>query len=251
MNTDAPLTESTLLGAEMATQSVIQPVTRSHSRKALTPQEILKILKIASESKRNHAMILLAYRHGMRASEVCDLRLPDVDMKNGEVTIRRLKGSLRTVQPLSEHPGQPLLSEKRVLRAWLAARRDASDFVFTSQKGGRIHRSQFFRMFQSVAERAGLPADRRHPHCLKHALGFALVAGNVHLSIVKQALGHRNIASTAIYAVPTDEQAGRAVNAALARFDSSLPIGFRDRQCDYCGRCCSYLTRFGRTSFAW
>jgi integrase len=97
----------------MATQSVIRPVARSQSRKALTPQEILKVLKIASESKRNLAMIVLAYRHGMRASEVCDLRLSDLDLKNGEVTIRRLKGSLRTVQPLSEHPGQPLLSEKR------------------------------------------------------------------------------------------------------------------------------------------
>ncbi len=152
----------------------------------------------------------------MRASEVCDLRLSDLDLRNGQVTIRRLKGSLITTQPLSDHPGQPLLSEKRVLRAWLTERRDASDFVFASQKGGKIHRSQFFRMFQSVAERAGLPSDRQHPHCLKHALGFALVASNVHLSIVKQALGHKNIASTAIYAVPTDEQTGRAVNAALA-----------------------------------
>jgi hypothetical protein len=51
----------------MATQSVSHPVRQSHSRKALAPEEILKVLKIASESKRNLAMILLAYRHGMRA----------------------------------------------------------------------------------------------------------------------------------------------------------------------------------------
>jgi integrase len=200
----------------MATPSLVQRARQSHSRKSLTPEEILKLLRVASESKRNLAMILLAYRHGMRASEVCELRLSDLDLKNGQITIRRIKGSLTTTQPLSDYPGQPLLSEKRVLRAWLAERHDASDFVFTSQKGGRIHRSQFFRMFQSIAERAGLPADRRHPHCLKHSLGFALVAGNVHLTIVKQALGHKNIASTAIYAVPTDEQTGRAVTAALA-----------------------------------
>jgi type 1 fimbriae regulatory protein FimB len=200
----------------MAAQSLVQPALQSHSRKALTPEEIIKVLRIASKSKRNLAMILLAYRHGMRASEVCELRLSDLDLKNGQITIRRLKGSLTTTQPLSDHPGQPLLSEKRVLRAWLAERRDLSDFVFTSQKGGKIHRTQFFRMFQSVAERAGLPADRRHPHCLKHALGFSLVASNVHLTIVKQALGHKSIASTAIYAVPTDEQVGKAVNAALA-----------------------------------
>jgi len=200
----------------MATESVIHPVRQSHSRKSLIPEEMLKILKKASQSKRNLAMILLAYRHGMRASEVCDLRLSDLDLKNGQITIRRLKGSLTTTQPLTDHPGQPLLSERRVLRAWLAERRDISDFVFTSQKGGRIHRSQFFRMFQSVAERAGLPADRRHPHCLMHALGFSLVAANVNLASVKVALGHKSIASTAIYAVPTDEQVGKAVNAALA-----------------------------------
>lgn len=182
----------------------------------LTPEEIRKVLQIASDSKRNLAMILLAYRHGMRASEVCNLKLADVDIKNGELTIRRLKGSLKTVQPLSDLPGQPLLSEKRVLRAWLAERKDASEYVFVSQKGGKLHRSQFFRMFQDVAERAGLPADRQHPHCLKHALGFALVAENVHLSVVKQALGHKNIASTALYAIPSDEQVGRAVNAAIA-----------------------------------
>ena len=184
--------------------------------KALTPEEVRKVLKIASESKRNHAMILLAFKHGMRASEVCDLKLSDLDLKNGEVTIRRKKGSLKTVQPLADLPGEPLLSEKRVLRAWLAERKDASDYVFASQKGGRLDRTQFFRLFQDAAERVGLPADRRHPHCLKHALGFALVASNVHLSVVKQALGHKNIASTALYAVPTDEQTGKAVNSALA-----------------------------------
>lgn len=50
-------------------------------------------------------MILLAYRHGLRASEVCGLRLADVNMKDGAISIRRLKGSLRTGQPLYSHRG--------------------------------------------------------------------------------------------------------------------------------------------------
>ncbi len=184
--------------------------------KALTSREVLAVLKVASESRRNHAMILMAYRHGMRASEVCNLRLSDVDLKNGEVTIRRLKGSLRTTQPITDMPGQPLLSERRALRAWLAERHDASDFVFTSQKGGRLDRTAFFRVFQAAAERAGLPPDKRHPHCLKHALGFSLVAANVSLPLIQRALGHKSLASTAIYVTPTDEQAGKAVSAALS-----------------------------------
>jgi type 1 fimbriae regulatory protein FimB len=100
--------------------------------KALTPEEIVRVLKIAvSESTRNHAMILLAYRHGMRASEVCGLKVSDVDLKAGEIVIRRLKGSLKTTQPLADLAGQPLLSEKRVLKAWLAKRRDPSEYLFT------------------------------------------------------------------------------------------------------------------------
>jgi integrase len=87
--------------------------------KALTQDEILKVLKAASSNARDLAMILLGFRHGMRASEVCGLEMKDLDLKNGEITIRRLKGSLRTTQPIADVPGQPLLSERRVLRDWL------------------------------------------------------------------------------------------------------------------------------------
>jgi site-specific recombinase XerD len=58
--------------------------------------------------------------------------------------------------------------------------------------------------------------DKRHFHCLKHSLGVSLVEANVNLAIIKQALGHKFIASTAVYTVPTDETTGKAVTAALA-----------------------------------
>ena len=134
---------------------------------ALTPDEILKVLKVASTSKRNHAMILCAFRFGMRASEVCNLRLTDIDAKNGSITIRRLKGSRTTVAALTNVSGQPLLSVARVLKAWLDERDDASQYVFTSQKGGRLDRQAFFRMFQTVATEAGMPKDKRHLPLLK------------------------------------------------------------------------------------
>jgi type 1 fimbriae regulatory protein FimB len=184
--------------------------------KGLTQKEVISVIR-ATDNKRNRAMIVLAYRHGMRVSEVCGLKLADVDMKNSEITIRRLKGSLKTTQPLCDQQGERLLSEKKLLRGWLTERGDhSSPYVFTSQKSGHMNRSQFYRIFSAAAEAAGLPADRRHPHCLKHALGFNLVAADMNLAKIKQALGHKNIASTVIYTVPTDEQVGREVARALA-----------------------------------
>src|SRR5215218_2737829 len=105
----------------------------------LDPPEVLKVLKVAkATSARSFAMILLAYKHGLRASEVCNLRLDDIDLKNGNIIVERLKGSLRTTQAITGHRGEPLLDELKALRDWLRERRhDGSDFLFTSQKGGR------------------------------------------------------------------------------------------------------------------
>jgi len=185
----------------------------------LSTDEILAVLKAARDrSTRDWAMILLAYRHGLRASEVCGLKLTDIDLKAGSISIRRLKGSLQTVQPLYAHRGQPLLDEMSALRAWLRERlSDGSDYLFTSQKGGRLDRTQFFRIFQTVAGAAALPIEKRHPHALKHSLASHLVAGNVNLALIRQALGHRSINSTMQYVGTSDSQAAEAAQAALMR----------------------------------
>lgn len=62
-------------------------------------------------------MILTTYSHGLRASEVCSLRLADLDLRNQAVKVERLKGSLSGVQPLHAHRGEPLLDEGH-FRLW-------------------------------------------------------------------------------------------------------------------------------------
>jgi site-specific recombinase XerD len=183
----------------------------------LTPPEMLALLKAARKrSTRDWAMILLAYRHGLRASEVCGIKMADMDLKSGSISIRRLKGSLHTIQPLYQHRGQPLLDETAAIRAWLHKRAaDGSDYLFSSQKGGRLDRTQFFRNFQRVAESAGLSVEKRHPHVLKHSLASHLVAGNANLALVRQALGHRSINSTMQYIGTSDAQAAEALQKAL------------------------------------
>jgi integrase len=183
----------------------------------LEPAEILSVLRAAkAKGIREWAMIVVAYKHGMRASEVCNLRVVDVDLKNGNLVVDRLKGSLRTTQAVTEHRGEPLLNEHRALREWLRQRPvDGSDYLFTSQKGGRLDRTQFFRLFQAIAGEAGLPAEKRHPHALKHSLASHLVTANVNLALVKQQLGHKSIGSTMRYVTTSDHQASKATTSAL------------------------------------
>jgi site-specific recombinase XerD len=197
-----------------------RPARSSRGHKTfLTTEEMLAVLKAArSRSSRDWAMILVAYRHGMRASEVCGLRRDDLHLGGESITIRRLKGSLETCQALCGHAGQPLLDELKALRQWMKDRPgDGSDYVFTSQKGGRMHRSQFFRIFQACAASAGLARAKWHPHVLKHSLATHLIDGNVNLAVVKRALGHKSINSTMIYVTVSDRQAGEESRAALMR----------------------------------
>jgi type 1 fimbriae regulatory protein FimB len=183
----------------------------------LQPAEVLSVLRAARrKGAREWAMLLLAYKHGMRASEICNLRLSNLDLKNENILVARLKGSLRTTQALTEHRGEPLLNELKALREWLRQRRsDGSDYLFTSQKGGRLHRSQLFRLFRSVAREAGLASEKQHPHVLKHSIANHLISANVNLALVKQQLGHKSIGSTMRYVCTTDQQASKATTTAL------------------------------------
>jgi integrase/recombinase XerD len=184
---------------------------------ALEPQEVLALLRAAKEDgPRAHAMTLLAIRHGMRCSEVTGLKLEHLNLREESVRIERLKNSLATTQSLKRHPGQPLLDEMRVIGAWLRVRPDdGSGFVFTSSHGGRMHRCTFFRLWRRLAEQAGLPPEKHHPHCAKHSLGVLMARANVNAFTIKQALGHRSISSTSVYAAVSDSEADRAAAAAF------------------------------------
>jgi site-specific recombinase XerD len=182
--------------------------------KALTADQVEDVLRVASHrSKRDHAMILLAFKHGLRASEICGLKMNDLNLKDTKVTVRRLKGSQTNEQAIYNEVGNPVMSELRVLKAWLAERQEwgqDSEYCFLSQKGGAMSRVQFFRLFRSICEEASIPTELAHPHSLKHSLGLAMVKQGVQLMVIRQALGHKSLQSTAIYANADDSMADQA-----------------------------------------
>ena len=186
----------------------------------LTERELLAVLATAKkESVRDFALILVTYKHALRSSETASLTLDD--LSDGCLDIKRKKGSLHTVQTLMPHKGEPLLDEVKALRAWLKVRPDdGSRALFTSQKGGALSREQVHRIFKAMAERAGIPRDKRFVHILKHSRATHLV-GNMDIALLRQLLGHRNIQNTMIYAHANDKAASKAAQAAEM-------IGFRD-----------------------
>jgi site-specific recombinase XerD len=125
----------------------------------------------------------------------------------------------------TDNEGKPELSDARRsdCRAEDSERtiRDdnGTDFQFVSQKGGTLHRSQFFRAFQAIAESGGFPADKRHPHVLRHSLGEPPGRGNVNLALVKQALGFRAISSAMICVSTSPVQASESAAGVMMAMD--------------------------------
>jgi type 1 fimbriae regulatory protein FimB len=184
---------------------------------ALTFNELLKVLRTAkTHSVRNWCMCLVTFSHGLRASEVCKLRT--ADLVDGHLRIKRLKGSNQTTHQLIPHKGQPLLDEVKAIKLWLTERpTDAGDALFPSNKGGCMSATQFYRIYRAVAEQAGLPASKTHPHVLKHTCCTMLVRTDMNVAKVQAFVGHAAIASTMKYVTVSDEEASAEAMQRLMR----------------------------------
>jgi len=172
---------------------------------ALSKSELLSLLRTArAHSERDWLMILMTYSHGLRASEV--LSLKPTSVIDGLLDVRRLKGSLRTEQPLLESD-EPLLNERQ---AWF-------DFTLKTPPNQRVFpigRQHFWRLMQRYCEQAGIPERKRHPHALKHTIALETIH-SAGIENVRQYLGHKSMSSTGEYLKLTDAEASDAVRAAL------------------------------------
>jgi integrase len=180
-------------------RAVISPDTAVDPRKKnfLTEAEVEGLLKAARKGRhrvRNYAMLLIAFRHGLRVSELINLRMADLDLDTGRLFVRRLKGSLSTSHPLEG-------DEIRALRAWSRLRINApccnSPLVFVSERGP-MTRQAFNYICAKIGKRAKLSINV-HPHILRHSCGFALANKGCDTRLVQDYLGHRNITHTQIY----------------------------------------------------
>lgn len=172
---------------------------------SLTREEILELLAEAKRhSDRDWMMILIAFAHGLRASEVT--QLTPKHLSGGFLTVQRLKGSMKTSQPLQWNEN-PLLNELNIV--------DFASMLGSSERLFPICRQTFWRAIQRHAKAIELPPQKRNTKMLKHSIAMQTIklAG---IENVRQFLGHKSLSSTGAYLKVTDDEAARAVASALA-----------------------------------
>ena len=151
-------------------------------------------------------MIVVAYNHGLRVSEVLSITPADIDC--GYLTTARLKGSEKTIQKLVVHPDPDFDERDRVLALCADKRRDQRLFPMT--------RCGVYRLMTRIGLRLEIPKARRHPHSLKHSAAMSLIKTEG-IEYVRKRLGHKSIASTGAYLKVSDRDADAAYERALVR----------------------------------
>ena len=179
-------------------RTVVTPVRKPNAelrtREYLTDAEVARLTKAAGGNRWGHrdaVMILVAYRHGLRASEIVDLRWDQIDFGAATLAVRRVKKGSPATHPIRG-------DELRALRRLQREQEPKSPFVFTSERGAPFAPAGFARML----ERAGVAAKlgfKAHPHMLRHACGFALANKGHDTRALQAYLGHRNIQHTVRY----------------------------------------------------
>ena len=185
-------------GSENGTVATIagpEKGTRGEPRRGyLTEAEVEKLCAAArARGRRGHrdaTMILMAFRHGLRVSELVALRWAQVDLEAGRLRVIRRKGSDDSVQPLAG-------VELRGLRKLQRDQEPGARYVFLSERGAPMTASGFFKMLARAADSIGM--SDVHPHLLRHGTGFKLVNDGVDTRTLAAYLGHRQLNNTRRY----------------------------------------------------
>jgi integrase len=169
------------------------PNASYRTREYLSECEVERLMKAAGNNRHGHrdvTMILLAFRHGLRASEVCSLRWDHVDLAHGRLHVSRLKNGMASVHPLTG-------IELRALRR-LQREQDPGRHLFMSERGAPMSAVGFRRMMGRLGKAAKMPFPV-HPHMLRHACGFKLANDGQDTRALQHYLGHKNIQHTVRY----------------------------------------------------
>lgn len=170
------------------------------TRKFLYPEEVEHLITRAKENRksgtRDACMILVAWVHGLRVSELLSLEWSNVDWKSHRLFIKRAKGSNDSIHPLYEREEKLLRKLKRKADEKEKKEGVSIPWVFPSSHSQKMDVSTFRKLLYSLS--TGLPV-KTHPHMLRHSCGFKLINEGRDLRVIQEYLGHVNICNTVRY----------------------------------------------------
>jgi type 1 fimbriae regulatory protein FimB/type 1 fimbriae regulatory protein FimE len=158
------------------------------TREYLTTAEIDRLMEAANHNRYGHrdsTMVLVCYRHGLRASELVDLQWSQIDVNAATLAVRRVKKGTPATHPIRG-------DELRALRRLEREQEPKSTYVFTSERRAPFTTAGFARMIERLGEGARI-GFKTHPHMLRHSCGFVLANKGHDTRALQAYLGHRNI----------------------------------------------------------
>ena len=183
----------------------------------LTHDEIGQLLAAPDPGKargrRDRAMLQLMYAAGLRVSELCQLRLGEVDLARGVVRARG-KGDKRRLVPIGEVALEAVAAYLEDRRGHRYANRSA--VLFLSPRGRALTRQAFFKRIVAYARGAGI-SSRVSPHTLRHSFATHLLQGGADLRSVQTLLGHTDVSTTEAYTHVVGDHMRRAYERAHPR----------------------------------
>src|SRR5205807_2036683 len=163
-------------------------------REYLTVKEVNRLMDAARDrgryGHRDATMVLVAFRHGLRAGELCALRWDQYDLERGLLHVRREKNGTPSVHPIG---GTEIRALRRLKREQIESR-----YVFLTERRAPMTTAGFRKMIARTGESAKFPFPV-HPHMLRHACGYKLANDGQDTRAVQHYLGHKNIQHTVRY----------------------------------------------------
>ncbi len=196
-------------GIDMA--KYLKPPKRPKSiPKYLTEDEVKRLLSAAHGNPRDYAILSLLAYSGLRVSELCNLKVEDVDLNERVVYVRSGKGDKDRIVVISEKAVE-------AIENYLFDREDDLIYLFASRKGEKISRVQVFRLVKKYALMAGIKKNVT-PHVLRHTLATTMLKRGVDIRYIQQFLGHSSVATTQIYTHVNDEMLKHVYDSVMQEY---------------------------------